>query len=57
MNMLTPVEQRILSINRRTFLSRSAAGIGMAALGSLINSRAGAALVAKGAFPNFAGKA
>jgi hypothetical protein len=30
---------RIASVNRRTFLQRSAAGIGMAALGSLLNPR------------------
>src|SRR4051794_24302011 len=51
------------ALNRRTFLQRSAAGIGMAALGSLLNNSFGAgssdAPLPRGlpAFPNFPAKA
>jgi len=47
---------RQLAVTRRTFLSRSAGGIGLAALGSLLGPSLMAA-ASKPAFPNFAPKA
>src|SRR3954470_4513816 len=46
MNLPQPMLDRLAAVNRRTFLQRSAAGIGMAALGSLLNP---ASLFAAGA--------
>ena len=44
-------------ITRRTFLQRAASGIGLAALGGLLGSHAGAVATALPGFPNFAPKA
>ncbi len=45
------------SVTRRTFIQRAASGIGLAALGGLLGSRASAASTGLPGFPNFAPKA
>src|SRR4051812_32859503 len=51
-----PILDRLAAVNRRTFLQRSAAGIGMAALGSLLNPQSAIAN-SQSTLPHYAAKA
>src|SRR6185295_1876106 len=50
---MDPIRENRLLINRRHFFSRTAAGIGAAALGSLLNPRLFSSLGAESAAPQF----
>jgi hypothetical protein len=54
---MNPIEESLLNINRRHFFGRSAAGIGTAALASLLGPQTGAAPAGgRPGFPNFSPK-